>query len=73
MNIDEEIPAIYAEDYKMIQHLNGWVLCEMMSEAVIEIPDLRARVPPFSGLAGVGLLQSVLNCSGCIMYAAAVV
>jgi hypothetical protein len=61
MNIDEEIPALYAEDYKLIQRLNGWALCEMMSEAVIEIPDLRARVPPFSGLSEAQVCKPACN------------
>lgn len=50
MSTDEEIAELFAEDYNLIQQLNGWGLCEMMSEAVIEIPELRGRVPPFSGL-----------------------
>jgi hypothetical protein len=49
MNTDEEIGDLFGEEYNLIQQLKGWALCERMSEAVIEIPDLRGRVPPFSG------------------------
>jgi hypothetical protein len=44
----EEVTSPSVQTYDQVQQLQGWDLCEKMCVAVLEIPDLRRLVPPFS-------------------------